>query len=624
MTNRLASSSIPAMAAMRRAMAASLLAKISRTKFSSRSFAITPFYWNQPSLNPLPQSRYVAKLHPHLLLFRRDTQTSTTPSFQPPALMPPQSEILGSSLDAAATADEYLSAFKLFESSLSEDDERLGLASLKVAEHLYSEAPDELEKALSFGVRALEVLGRKHGGGSLPLVKALRLVGSISCKLRRFDESLESLKTADQILDSMEEDGFGCDEFDSMRIGVQLELASTKIAMGRRWDAMINLRRSLQLRTMTLKPDSLELGAAFKDMAEAYAGVLKFCQALPLCLKALGIFEAKLGKNCEEVVKIRQLLGAIHIGLGENENALKQNELCQKILRSLGLEAELLSLEIEAANIQIALGRAGEAMNILKGVIQNTGKESETRAFAYVSMAKALFDQNRMWESKGCLDMSCGILNKVDSTSPGKVADVLAEISMLYETMNDFESSISLLRRTITVLEELPQELYLMGSIFARMGWLLLLTGTAQDAVPSLERAVVILKNSFGPKHFGLGFAYKHLGQAYLEINKTQSAIQVLLIAKDILDESFGRHHEDSIDACQCIANAYGIMRSYGPAMEFQQEVLDRWETCGPDARDEFREAYRLLGQLKRKAQGSVSAVFPANSLPECIQRSEQ
>ncbi|PKU83422.1 uncharacterized protein LOC110104874 [Dendrobium catenatum] len=615
---------------MRRGFVPSQLSKLKFSKSFSRN-VIFPFHSNQST--PSTHLKYFTHakfhffvtqnpIHVHYqpCLFHRAIQT--TPAHFSHILSPQsQQPDLEDALDFSNNTEELLITFKALEATLSDNDQRLGLTCLKVGEILLSKGSKELEKALSFVIRALEILGRNDRGGSIPLVKALRLVGSISCKMKRFDESLESLETACQILDSLEEEGFSGKEFDSEKISIQLELANTKNAMGRRWDALINLRRSLQMRLLVLEPDSLLLASACKDVAEAYTGVLEFGEARPLCLKALGIFEAKIGKNCEEVVKIRQLLGAIHVGLGENEEALVQNELCQRILLSLNLETELLNMEIEAANIKVNLGRLGEAMSTLKGVIQKVGKESETRAFAFVSMAKALFFQERFGDSKGCLDMSCDILNKMDSSSE-KVAEALLEISMLYEMMNEFETALSLMKRTLALLEKFPQEQYLMGSIFSRIGWLLLLTGRVQHAVPSLESAITKLKNSFGPKHFGLGFAYKHLGQAYLETDKVQSAIQMLLLAKDILEASFGPQHEDSIDTCQYIANAYGVSRSYGLAMEFQQEVINRWEALGPDAKNELREASRLLQQLKKKAEGSLSAVFPANNLPQHLQKS--
>lgn len=59
----------------------------------------------------------------------------------------------------------------------------------------------------------------------------------------------------------------------------------------------------------------------------------------------------------------------------------------------------------------------------------------------------------------------------------------------------------------------------------------------------------------------------------------------------------------------------------YASAMEFQRRVIEAWQSHGPDASDEIREAYRLFEQLKRKAEGSPSAVFPANSLPLSLRK---
>lgn len=49
--------------------------------------------------------------------------------------------------------------------------------------------------------------------------------------------------------------------------------------------------------------------------------------------------------------------------------------------------------------------------------------------------------------------------------------------------------------------------------------------------------------------------------------------------------------------------------------MEFQQRVIDAWENHGPSARDECREAHRLLEQLKKKARGA-SSELPRKALP--------
>ncbi|CAA2959882.1 KINESIN LIGHT CHAIN-RELATED 1 [Olea europaea subsp. europaea] len=106
----------------------------------------------------------------------------------------------------------------------------------------------------------------------------------------------------------------------------------------------------------------------------------------------------------------------------------------------------------------------------------------------FTSMAKALCNQEKFADSKRCLEIAYGILDKKESSSLN-VAEAFMEISMQYETMNEFETAISLLKRTVAMLEKLPQKQHSVGSVSARIGWLLLLTGKVEEAIPYLEDA---------------------------------------------------------------------------------------------------------------------------------------
>lgn len=55
---------------------------------------------------------------------------------------------------------------------------------------------------------------------------------------------------------------------------------------------------------------------------------------------------------------------------------------------------------------------------------------------------------------------------------------------------------------------------------------------------------------------------------------------------------------------------------SYILALEFQQRVVDAWESYGPNATNELREAKRLLDELKKKASGSISEAIIHKALP--------
>lgn len=517
---------------------------------------------------------------------------------------------LEEAFESAKTSEEMLRAFKDMETCF--DERELGLASLKVGLKLDQEGEDP-EKALSFAEKALD----HDGKPSLLVAMALQLMGSVNYSLKRFNDSLGYLNRANRLLGRLEEEGVaGVENIRPVLHAVQLELGNVKTAMGRREEALGNLKKALEIKEMTLEKDSKELGVAYRDLAEAYVSVLNFKEALPFALEALEIHTKELGHNSVEVAHDRRMLGVIYTGMEEHEKALEQNELSQKVLKNWGLSSELLHAEIDAANMQIALGKYDEAINILRGIVQQTEKDSENQAMVFISMGKALCNQEKFPDAKRCLEIACGILDKKETVSPIEVAEAYSEIAMQYETMNEFETSISLLKRTLALLEKQPQEQHSEGSVSARIGWLLLLRGEVPQAIPYLESAVERLKESFGSKHFGIGYIYNNLGAAYLELDRPQSAAQMFAVAKDIMDVSLGPHHADSIESCQNLSKAYSAMGSYTLAIEFQQRVIDAWEGHGPSAEDELREAERILEELKTKARGTSTNQLPTKALP--------
>ncbi|XP_008787385.1 protein KINESIN LIGHT CHAIN-RELATED 2-like [Phoenix dactylifera] len=605
---------------MRRA-SARLLSAFTKTHPNSRNLPKLLSPRPLPS-NPSSISNLFPRTHPPIPFPKCPSRSLQTLSANaPPAPLSSRQQKLKEKSDleeafeSATTTDDILAAFQALEHALDESDKRLGLACLKVGQHLESIDSEDHEKVLGFGLRALKILD-KDGESSISVAMALHLVGSASYNLKRFNDSLGLLNRANRILGNLERDGSS--EFDIRPVShaVQLLLANTKTAMGRREEALFNLRKCLEIKESILEPDSRELGVAYRDLAEAYAAVLNFKEALPLCFKALEIHKAQLGQNSVEVAHDRRLLGVIYTGLEEHERALEQNQLSQKILKNWGMGSDLLNAELDAANIQIALGKYDEAINTLKGVIQQTDKDSETRALVFVSMAKALCNQEKFTDAKRCLEISCGILEKKELVSPDKVAEAYVEISTLYEMMNEFETAISLLKRSLAMIERIPQEQHVEGNVSAKIGWLLLLTGKVEQAVPYMESAAERLKESFGPKHFGVGYIYNNLGAAYMEMERPQTAAQMFALAKDIMEVSLGPHHTDTIETCQSLANAYSAMGSYALALEFQQQAVDAWENHGPSAKDELREATRLLEQIKKKAFESMSNAVSQEALP--------
>ncbi|XP_054813830.1 protein KINESIN LIGHT CHAIN-RELATED 1 [Prosopis cineraria] len=555
----------------------------------------------------LTRSRFQANPYRNM-----DTLVETRPQISSRQRKIKEKSELEEAFESAETSEDMVKIFKDMEATF--DERELGLAALKIGLKLDQEGEDPA-KALSFADRALKALDEDNKP-SILVAMTLQLMGSANYSLKRFNDSLGYLNRANRILGRLQGENANVDDIWPILHAVQLELANVKTATGRREEALENLRKCMEIKELSLEEDSKELGKANRDLAEAYVAVLNFNEALRYCMKALEIHKKQLGNNSVEVAHDRRILGVIYSGLEEHEKALEQNTLSKKILKNWNLNSDLLRAEIDAANMLIALGRYDEATGTLRSIVPQTNADSETRALVLVSMAKALCNQEKFADSKRCLEIACGILDKRESTSPVEVAEAYSEISMQYEAMNEFEIAISLLKRSLALLEKLPQEQHSEGSISARIGWLLLLTGKVQQGIPYLESAAERLKDSFGPNHFGVGYIYNNLGAAYLELARPQSAAQMFAVAKDIMDVSLGPHHADSIEACQNLSRAYGEMGSYGLAIEFQQQAIDAWESHGAGAADELKEAHRLLEQLKQKASAASANEFPSKALP--------
>ncbi|XVF80953.1 hypothetical protein PTKIN_Ptkin15bG0117000 [Pterospermum kingtungense] len=482
---------------------------------------------------------------------------------------------------SAKTAEQMLAAFQDMEASL--DDADLGLASFKVGFQLQQEGKDP-EKALSFAHKAFKALDR-DGQPSVLVVMTLHLLGRINITLKRFDDSLGYLTRAYSLLCRLGEEGITSVEHIRPGIhAVQTELGNLKRAMERIDEALENYKKALEISEMTLEMDSKELGA-------------------------LEIHKKELGHDSVEVAHDRRIVGAIYSGAGEHKKALEQFELSRKVFKHCGLTSELLSTEMDAVYVQISLGKFDEAINTLKGIIQQAKneKDSENQAAMFILIGKALCDQGKFADSKGCLDFARKILDEKEAVSPRFVAQACIDVANVYEAMNEFETAVSLLNRALHLIEKELQQQHLEGTVSARIGWMLLSRGEVPRAIPYLESAAERFKESLSSKHFGIittiwalhiwnrtDLSQRHRWRACVS-RKTDS--------KELRMKSSGLRNV--IKRLDMLCSDAFKKLFYALAVEFQQQVIDALKCRGQSALYELAEAHHIPEELKRKALGT-------------------
>ncbi|PKA48451.1 hypothetical protein AXF42_Ash019907 [Apostasia shenzhenica] len=168
---------------MRRAASSSLLLQ-SLLKSSSRPKSLPRlFFTSSYSLNLLPVSSQL--LNPSI--GRRSISGCCSRGFRS-SLPSSQRQLKEKAFELAAMTDEILTSSEALEAVLDENDKALGLACLKVGQHLDSIGSDDHEKILTFGLRALKILD-VGGEASVSVAMALHLVGCACYNIKRFNDS---------------------------------------------------------------------------------------------------------------------------------------------------------------------------------------------------------------------------------------------------------------------------------------------------------------------------------------------------------------------------------------------------------------------------------------------------
>lgn len=501
----------------------------------------------------------------------------------------PTADEIQKAVQSAKTADEMLEVF-------------LHMASLNVAVDILVEGQDP-DKILSFASRALNILDRDEKP-TIAVVVALRLMGSATYGLNRFDESLGYLTRAHMVLSRLQEEGLNMECIWPLFLMVHRELSRVNMAMGRREDALQYLRNCSEVTDLD---EPKEAGNANYDLADAYVDVFSYEEALPFCLKALEIHQNQFGHVSEEVLQDRLLLCQIYTELFDYQKAFEQNELLQKVMENLGLSSELLCREIHAAELNTYMGKYDEVLVVLKRVLPKTDKKSEDRAQVLIPMAAALLSQQNIVDANRCLKTACVILDNGKIEKTVKVAEAYVKMALLHENMKEYELAISLFKKSLTILWKQSQEQqYFAALVRASLGRTLLRFGKVEEAIFHMERAGELMKESIGPKHIGLRIVYKYLGVAYLMLRRSEPAAQMFSALKYIVEAN-----SISIEACQTLLKAYDTVESCEVAIEKQDRVVSLFERRGYSAQDEMREARRQLEKLMERAQ--VASLDVAN-----------
>ncbi|GMJ07630.1 hypothetical protein HRI_004432200 [Hibiscus trionum] len=183
---------------------------------------------------------------------------------------------------------------------------------------------------------------------------------------------------------------------------------------------------------------SIPLVLAFQLMGYYYHALNTFDELSRECLEtAANILESIKAKGlarAEDIIAMQRAL--------ETEEYLSYDELLcylkwDELLKNWSVGSKSLRAEIEAADNQIESGKHNEAIHALARIVEKTKEDSEDRALASVSMAKALFHRGNLDDSLKWVGIACGILDKKSRAFPFEVCTAYFEMVRLHSGVDE-------------------------------------------------------------------------------------------------------------------------------------------------------------------------------------------
>ncbi|KAI3971427.1 hypothetical protein MKW92_029206 [Papaver armeniacum] len=323
----------------------------------------------------------------------------------------------------------------------------LGPFLLKQARDLISSG-DNPQKALEFALRAAKSFEKcSNGSPSLELVMSLHVVAAIHCNLGQYDQAIKILERSIEIPAAEENQDQALAKFTG-----HMQLGDTYAMTGQFENSLQRYKLGLGVQKQALGEMDPRVGETCRYLAEALVQALQFEEAEKLCRMALDIHKESGQPASLEEAADRRLMGLICDTKGDYEAALEHLVLASMAMVSNGQEMEVATVDCSIGDTYLSLSRYDEAVFAYQKALAvykaTKGENHPSVASVFVRLADLYNKTGKLRESKSYCENALRIYGKPIAGIPQEeIASGLTDVSAIYESMNEPEQALKLLKR---------------------------------------------------------------------------------------------------------------------------------------------------------------------------------
>jgi tetratricopeptide (TPR) repeat protein len=228
----------------------------------------------------------------------------------------------------------------------------------------------------------------------------------------------------------------------------------------------------------------------------------------------------------------------------------------------------------------------------------------------------------KLRESKSYCENALRIYEKPKpEIPPEEIASGLAEISAVYESMNELETAIKLLQKALKLYNDAPGQQSTIAGIEAQIGVMYYMLGNYNESYNSFKSAISKLRASGDRKSAFFGIALNQMGLACVQCYAINEALELFEESRSILEEEYGPYHPETLGVYSNLAGTYDAVGRLEDAIEILEYVVgireEKLGTANPDVGDEKKRLADLLkeaGRVCRKKGRSLETLLDAHS----------
>lgn len=446
-----------------------------------------------------------------------------------------------------------------------EDPHYLGPYLLKQTRELLSSGENP-KKALELGIRAMKAFeNSRFQKPNLEYVMCLHIVAALYCGLGQYGEAIPILER------SIEIPSMGEGHKNSLaKFAGCMQLGDTYAMLGYIENSILCYTAGLGIQRQVLGVTDPRFGETCRYVAEAHIQALEFDEAKKLCQMALDIHRANGSTASVEEAADRRLMGLVCDAKGEYEAALEHYVLASITMSAAGQDSDVAAIDVCIGDAYLSLARYDEAvfayqkaLNVFKAT---KGDNHPSVASVFVRLAELYNKMGKFRESKSYCGNALRIYEKPMPGSPNdEIGNGFIEVAAIYESMNDLNQAINLLKKALKVFGKAQGQLSTIAGVEAQMGVLFYMMRNYSDSYDYFKVAVSKLRVVAEKKSALFGIVLNQMGLACVQIELLDEAADLFEEAKGVLEVEYGPHHPDTLGVYSNLAGTYDAMGRYLP-----------------------------------------------------------